>query len=93
MSEKLFPIPRSGHVTIMGADSGQYFMVDCQGVDTDDHKSLMGFFNSMGGRFGEFQFSHGNIVHPKCRFDSDSVSFISNKNGTHSVTFPIKILR
>jgi hypothetical protein len=47
----------------------------------------------MLGRFGEFGFEYAGVIHPKCRFDSDSPSFVTYGPGRHSVTLPIKILR
>ncbi len=97
---ELFPIPKSGSTTIpsitsrplaMGLNTTT-FEVRCSGVDTSDYHILLGFFNRMGGRFGEFRFEYRDMTYQKCRFDRDSVDFISHGPNLHSVTFPIKVL-
>lgn len=91
ISERLFPVPTSGKVTI--TDTGACnFEIECRGLDRSDHDLLMGFFNSMRGRFGEFQFDHAGRVYSKCRFDSDSVTFGPDGPRAYCVTLPIRIL-
>ena len=91
MEPKLFPIPKSGRIKIVptGRDG---FDIQCTGVDAADHKRLIGFFGSMQGRAGEFRFEYSDLVYPRCRFDSDSVPFITNGPDNHDVVFPVKIL-
>lgn len=92
MEPKSFPIPNSGklRITEKGPD---LFDVECSEVDTADYHQLYGFFSQMLGRFGEFRFEYTSIVHPRCRFDSDSVNFVSHGQDRHSVILPIKVLR
>jgi len=91
MELKQFPIPKSGHVNIArrGFD---LFDVECTGLNTHDERLLMGFGLSMRGRFGEFRFEYGGVVHPKCRFDSDSTGSVQHGPGDFSITFQIRIL-
>jgi hypothetical protein len=75
MEPKAFPIPNSGElrITHKGPD---LFDVECSQVDTADYHQLYGFFSQMLGRFGEFRFEYTNVVHSKCRFNSDSINFV-----------------
>jgi hypothetical protein len=91
MEENTFPIPNTGRTQITLGDEDT-FSVECTGIDTDDHKRLVGFFGQMHGRFGEFRFEYAGVLHPKCRFDSDSVTFAQNGADVHDLAFPIKIL-
>ena len=87
-----FPIPTSGKLRIIDKGPG-LFDVECSDLNTADHQLLYGFFGQMGGRYREFHFEYNNIVHPKCRFDSDSVDFVSHSPNRHSVILPMKVLR
>ena len=91
MDRELFPFPNSGQIAVvpMGSDT---FQIEVSGMDTIDYQQLMGFFCRMRGRFGEFRFEHGGVVHPKCRFDSDVGNFSSDGPDKHSASLPIKIL-
>ena len=91
MDVKQFPIPNSGRVNIVPTCRNS-FDVECSGLNLHDHNLLMGFSCSMQGRFGEFRFEHAGIVHPKCRFDSDSADFVQHGPNDFSVTFPVKVL-
>jgi hypothetical protein len=92
MSRDLFPIPNSGRVRIEPS-GGDTFDVECSGMNSADNERLEGFFNRMYGRLMEFRFEHAGVIHPKCRFDSDSITFTANGPDNHSATLPIKVLR
>ena len=88
---KQFPIPKSGQVNIVPKGRNA-FEVESSGLNLHDHNLLMGFSLSMQGRFGEFRFEYAGVVHPKCRFDSDSADFVQHGPDDFSVTLPITIL-
>ena len=92
MELKLFPIPKSGEfrIALTGPDS---FDVECKDMDTADYQRMYGFFCQMAGRWGEFRFEYADTARPRCVFDSDSPSFVSDGPNRHSVTLPIKVLR
>lgn len=91
MEQKQFPIPKSGQICI-APPAGDTFDVEFTALNIDDNNLLMGFYNSMQGRFGEFRFDHAGVLHSKCRFDSDSVSFVRDGPNEFSVTLPVKVL-
>jgi len=91
MEQNSFPIPISGQVEIVDLNPSE-FIVECTNINRDDHKRLQGFFCRMHGRFGEFRFEHGDVIHPICRFDSDSLTFAEDGTELFDLTFPIKIL-
>jgi hypothetical protein len=92
MSQEMHTMPLAGEVTI-SPSSGKMFIVHCGGLTVDEQRTLVDFFNEMGGRFGAFRFEYGPIVHLACRFDSDELPHEVGGSGPYSLTFPIKVLR
>jgi hypothetical protein len=88
---KQFPIPKPGHINIVPR-AGMHSVSSAAASTLQDHNLLMGFSLSMRGRFGEFRFEHAGVVHPKCRFDSDSAEFVQHGPDNFSVTLPITVL-
>ena len=92
MSDReIFPIPTSGQ-TIIAKTGPQTFEVTCSGMNAIDHAQLPGLFCRMQGRFRAFRLVRGSVVHPHCRFDTDSPNFVQDGPDNYSVTLPIKIL-
>ena len=86
-----FPFPTTGKTCVeqIAADTIE---VRCSGINTTDYRTLLGFFNTMMGRFRTFQFEHGPSSIPHCRFDTDSAPFVKHGPDNFSVALPVKIL-
>jgi hypothetical protein len=88
----VFPIAQISPKTIMSPAFGNRFELTMRGLTVQEVNVVIGFFNTMFGKFGSFRFESGDISYSKCRFDTDALETTRFGPDNCTISVPIKIL-